>query len=497
MRNIFFFILTIIASIYSSAQTIVPDKNPQQINQVLKEILSDEGFKTASFAFLAIDLETNKIVAEYHPDMALIPASTLKLISTSTALELLGPNYQFKTTLEYSGKLNKEDGFLQGNIYIKGGGDPCLGSKYFDSTKSKAFLKDWTKSIQNLGIDSISGGIIADAHIYSWDIIPQAWSWNNMGNYFGAGPCGLSIYDNYYTIYFNTGGFNNLSEIKTVIPHIPDIEFDNQAIADHISYDNTNIFGAPYCNKRYIRGSMPMNKKMFAVKGSIPDPAYIASVQLDSALKAKGIHIVEKASTIRRIFYNKHVVDTNERTPIIITRSPLLKDIITQTNTHSINLFAEHCLIESGRQMGALPQTEIAIDSLISFWQKRGMDTQGLSIYDGSGLSLKNAITPRQQVFILSYMKNQSKNFTAFYQSLAVAGKTGTLKNMFIGTRAENQIHAKSGSLDRVRTYNGYITSISGKKIAFSMLVNNFSCSQKNAKIQLEKLMLALAELKK
>jgi D-alanyl-D-alanine carboxypeptidase/D-alanyl-D-alanine-endopeptidase (penicillin-binding protein 4) len=496
MRNIFFLLLILLLNITSSAQIGDLNHNSQQIDKALKEILAYDGFKTASFAFYAVDLENGEPIAEYHRDLGLKPASTLKLLTTATALELLGPNFQFETILKYTGRIDKKQHILYGNIYIKGGGDPSLGSKYFDSTKDKTFLRNWAHAITSLGIDSITGGIIADARIFSWDIVPQAWSWNNMGNYFGAGPCGLSIYDDYYTLYFKSGANKSLSKIEKIVPNIPDIEFDNQAIADTISYDNTNIFGAPYCNKRYIRGSMPANRKSFAVKGSMPDPAFIAALQLDSILKTEGIDMGQKPTTIRRIFHEKHRVDSTHRTAFFTTRSPLLKDIIRETNTQSINLFGEHCLIESGLQMGASPQTEIALDSLISFWQQRGMNTQGLSIYDGSGLSLKNTITPRQQVFLLSYMKNHGKNYDVFYHSLAIAGRTGTLKNMFLGTAAENRIHAKSGTLDGVRTYVGYLTTTSGKEIAFSILLNNFSCKPKDARIQLEKLMLALVKLK-
>ena len=124
------------------------------------------------------------------------------------------------------------------------------------------------------------------------------------------------------------------------------------------------------------------------------------------------------------------------------------------------------------------------------------MDTDGMLVYDGSGLSHYDAFSPYQMVFLLKHMKNSS-NFSNFYNSLPIGGKTGTIKNMFIGTAAEGNIHVKSGTVNKAKAYAGYVTSASGREIAFSMMVNNFSCSSREARSQLKKLMISLADLKK
>jgi len=136
-------------------------------------------------------------------------------------------------------------------------------------------------------------------------------------------------------------------------------------------------------------------------------------------------------------------------------------------------------------------------DSVLSFWARKGIDTQGMSVYDGSGLSQYNAITPRQVVYLLKYMKLESNYFDIFYNSIPVAGKTGTLKHMFSGSIAEGKLRAKSGTVSRVKAYAGYVTSKSGREIAFSMVVNNFSCKSSETREKLEQLMIALAEFDK
>lgn len=479
-----------------TAQLRALSKKNHIVNKTLKEVVEYKPFNSAILAFYAIDLKSGEDISSWNSEKILKPGSTHKLITTASALELLGSQYTFKTKLMYSGSIDSNSNTLNGNLYIIGGGDPTLGSKYFDETKDKQFLHFWVNSIKKLGIDTIKGRVIADAQYYSLDIVPPSWSWQNMGNYFGAGPSGLSIYDNYYTVNFKTGFVGEAAKIIKLEPFISGIDFDNTVISDSITWDNTNIFGAPYSNMRSIRGTLPVNRDSFKVKGSTPDPAYLAASELEKVLKYNGI-IVEKLATTNRLLNVNSKVIMDSLIEVITIESPILSDIISQTNVHSINLFAEHCLIEAGLAMGAVPKTSIATDSIKAFWSNLGMDVSGMSIYDGSGLSHYNGFSPKQMVFLLKYMNDESKFAIEFYKSLAIGGETGTLKYMFKNTAAKGNIHAKSGTVSRAKAYAGYVTSASGREIAFSMIVNNFSCSSREARAQLEKLMISLAELDK
>jgi D-alanyl-D-alanine carboxypeptidase/D-alanyl-D-alanine-endopeptidase (penicillin-binding protein 4) len=307
----------------------------------------------------------------------------------------------------------------------------------------------------------------------------------------------LSVFDDYYTVFFNTTGkAGDTAEIAGIQPGYIQLRFDNAVTGDSISYDNANIFGAPYSKRRYMRGQLPLNKQHFGVKGSLPDPALVAALALDSSLSMVNIICGEEATTIRRLQSKNNTVPEVSK-KLFTTYSPALSEIVAQTNIHSINLFAEHCLIAAGIELGATPETLVAIDSVISFWTNKGMDTQGMSLNDGSGLSQYNAVSPRQMVFLLKYMKRNSENFDVFYNSMAIAGETGTIKNMFKGSIAEGKLRAKSGTVSRAKAYAGYVTSKSGREIAFSMVVNNFSCTSREARAKLEQLMVALAGFNK
>ncbi len=488
------FVIIANTSLISAQKTDLENADNSIIN-ALKTLKNDKTLKNAGVGFYAIDINTGEIIAELNSELALKPASTMKLVTTATALEIFGADYRFETQIYYDGEIDTVNKVLNGNIHIVGGGDPTLGSKYFRETKSKQFLNDWTKAIKDLKIDSINGSIIGDATIYSWDIVPPTWSWEDMANYFGAGACGLTVYDNRYTLHFETssriGGSTKITKIE---PTIPNLTFENTVKSANTNSDRSYIFGEPYSYSRYIRGELPAGKDDYKVKGSMPDPAYFAAYELEQNLIRTGIKISKPATTIRLLEKEGKLIKkrTNK---IHTTYSPTLIKIIEKTNLISINLFAEHLLTHIGLEKNKNGYTKDGANAIEYFWATKGMNTGGLSINDGSGLSHYNTVTPKQLVFILSYMKTKSKYSEQFYNTLPITGKSGTLKSVCKGTVAQGLIHAKSGSVRNVRCYAGYTTSYSGREIAFAMMLNNFNCSSYKAKQKLENLMIALVKL--
>jgi len=461
--------------------------------KVLNELKYDRDLRNATVGFYAIDLNTNEIIADLNSNLSMKPASTMKLFTTSAALETLGSNYRFQTKLAYTGKIDTAQNILHGNIIIIGGGDPSLGSKYFLSTANAGFIDKWIVAIKKLGIDSIDGNIISDASKYSRDMVPPTWSWEDIGNYFGAGACGLTCFDDMYTLYFKTssyvGGKTYITKIK---PEIPELQIENTVKSANTYSDNSYIYGAPYTYNRTIRGKLPRGKKDYKVKGSMPDPALFLAQELKRNLIGKGLGVRGKATTFRIL--NDSIQNFDYKL-ITITFSPNLSDIVSVLNKKSINLFAEHLLIETAIKIAGVNDTKNAANVIEGFWKLKGMNTSGMSMNDGSGLSYYNYINPQQLVFVLNYMRNKSKNFDVFYSSLPVSGKSGTLRHVCVNTSAQGKIHAKSGSIRKVRCYAGYTVSASGREIAFAMMLNNFNCSDSNARKKLEKIMIAMVDL--
>jgi len=452
------------------------------IQQQIARLQSTQGFENTSMSIAVTDNETGEILFKSEPQLSLAPASILKVVTTATALEVLGPDFRFSTTLSYSGIIKNDT--LFGDIQIIGGGDPTLGSQYFP--ENNHFMADWIESIRNKNIRVITGDLIADATIYESQMIPNTWIWEDMGNYYGAGASGISVYDNLYKIHMSS---ENLAERPTKVigidPEIPNLDLKNEVVSSNINSDQAYVFGSPLENRRIIRGTIPKNKSDFIVKASVPDPTALLANEFRKKLTANNITLTGKTK------YEKVLTTDSLSTQLSVNQSSQLRDIIRVTNHESINLFAEHFLKQLAFQKYGLGTTEDGCKFVTEFWKNKGIDMNGFFMNDGSGLSRFNAITASQMVSILNYMKIKSVYSEDFYQSLATAGN-GTL-TVFKNESFPNQcLHAKSGSMTRVRCYAGYLKTISGRQLTFAFMLNNFSCSQTEAIRKIEEVLLKI-----
>ncbi|MCB9365463.1 MAG: D-alanyl-D-alanine carboxypeptidase/D-alanyl-D-alanine-endopeptidase [Flavobacteriales bacterium] len=473
---LFFYIL------YGFSQTV------QDVRNEAVKFAADNDLKNASISFYAIDLTTNQVIAGLSPDMSLVPASTTKLITTASALEILGENTRFSTQILYTGTIDTLCKVLNGNIIIKGGGDPCLGADRY-SRHYGDFIKNWALKIKALGIDSINGRVIGDASCFTYQTTPSTWIWGDLGNYYGASPSGLSIYDNMCKVEFESGRKNGDSTFITcVVPFIPDLNIDNQVKSLDTKKDESYFYGGPFQVNRMVRGGIPLNKKGYDVKSSIPDPAMLAAFELDMEMRMMGLKLKDTYTT-RRVLETENNDETHLLTK---TYSPKLSDIVNQTNTYSINLYAEHLVNQIGLKIYKSGDPESGTTAITNFWKEKGLDVDGFYINDGSGLSRFNAITAKHLVSILKYMKT-SENYDEFYNSLPIAGKTGTIRSIGKNTFAENNLRAKSGYMTRARSYAGYVTTKSKRELAFALIVNNYNCTPYVMKQKMESLMIKLS----
>src|ERR1019366_3057410 len=163
-----------------------------------------------------------------NSNISLVPASTLKIVTTSAALTLLGNDFKFETKLQYDGIFDTLTGTINGNLYIVGGGDPTLESEYFKDEKDSLTTTDrWAELLKKKGIKKITGAVIGDASVFDDNVIPPQWIWADIGNYFGAGACGLTYHDNKYTLYFKSGATGSKAIIKKTMPFIDSLKMVN------------------------------------------------------------------------------------------------------------------------------------------------------------------------------------------------------------------------------------------------------------------------------
>ncbi len=444
--------------------------------------LSDSSMHHAAVSLCIIDADSGEIILEHNSVKSLIPASVMKLVTTAAALELLGPEYKFKTVLGYTGSLNKRSGKLKGNIIIKGGGDPALGSKYF-TEHYQDFLSVWINEIKQLGIKKIKGKVLADDSYYDFQPVPSKWLWEDIGNYYGAGAYGLSAFDNTFEIHLKTGPEGTLPVISGIIPVDYNNELSDWLISSGTS-DEGYVFAAPYSSSGWIAGTVPADMKDFILKASVADPPLLLAKMMDKRLEEEGISISEEPATIR----TEKNIPTDEIIPVKEIRSPPLSAIIEVLNHQSVNLFAEHLLKEMGKQFNNDGSTSSGLLVVEDFLRNAGIDTDGLFIEDGSGLSPLDAVTSSGLAHLLLYMRTSGKYFPEYYSSLPDAGLDGTLKNCFRDPVFLSRLKAKSGSMTRVRSYTGYFTTLSGRNMIFSIIVNNYTGPSRNVVAGIEQL---------
>lgn len=442
----------------------------------IQEWLSQENLKGASVGFYAVDLLSGEELVSQNANLSLTPASVTKIITTSAALEILGADKQFVTSLGYTGTIDTLNKVLNGDIIIKGGGDPCFGSHRFKNHYGD-FYGSWVEQIKQLGVDSVNGDIIGDASYFSGQTVPDTWIWGDLGNYYGAAVSGLSVYENMTHVSFKSGKVGEETNIIDMNPKVDGLTFENNVEGRNTSRDEAYFYGAPNQFNRTVEGGIPANRSDFKVKSSIPNPALLVASELKERLGKSGI---KSKSAI--------AVNRNLEAPLFQInkiKSPKLSEIVRLTNMHSINLYAEHLLLHLAKEKSNEVSFKSGTEVVANFLKNNGVDIKRFYLNDGSGLSRFNAYSVKHLVGILQFIKQNE----GFLNSLPIAGKSGTLKNMFKGTLAENNLTAKSGYMTRVRSYAGYATTKNNKQIAFSIIVNNYSGSAYSMKKKIEEIL--------
>ncbi|MCO5260175.1 MAG: D-alanyl-D-alanine carboxypeptidase/D-alanyl-D-alanine-endopeptidase [Crocinitomicaceae bacterium] len=483
MKNIFNKLLILTVLFFSNVVNFYA-----QETEILQKFKSFSGFKEAAIGIYAIDINTNEVIYNYQSDKLLSPASTTKLFSTAFALEELGPNYSPKTAIYYNGSIT--DSVLKGDLWIIGGGDMSLGSRYFEQQKRDTFLYYWAKAVKSSGIHKIEGNVYVDASKFGYEGTPDGWLWEDIGNYYGAHYTGAMIYDNILEYHFKTSASGNRTKLIATVPQLDALTFKNNVIASSRGGDHSYIYGSAYSYDREGRGTLPQNVADFTVKGSLPDPEFTLGQEFKRVLSECNIVVSGTASSTRVT-----PIEQPQSTwvKVLDYQGKSIAEIIKATNFESINVFAEGLMRLPLYEQNKIATTGLSSEFMQEYWKKR-LNAAFLFLNDGSGLSRSNAITAKTMSDLLVYMSH-SKYSKEYYQSLPVAGESGTLKNVAKNQDAQGLIHAKSGTMKRVKSYAGYAESKSGRRIAFAFILNNYSCSNAHATNQMELLMNELVNL--
>jgi D-alanyl-D-alanine carboxypeptidase/D-alanyl-D-alanine-endopeptidase (penicillin-binding protein 4) len=462
----------------------------ERFQTAIDQWVGDPVFTGATIGFAMLDLGTGQTVAAHQPQMMLTPASTMKIWTTAAALARFGPQHRIETHLLYDGSI--KNGILNGNLYIKGYGDPTLASSKIGQQTLDKLLDSWYEMVKKAGIKSITGDVIGDDTFFEMPPESPSWNWSDLGNYYGAGAWALNILDNEFTITFKQSkGIGSIPTILETSPKIPGLQLVNEVTSGPAgSGDNAYIYAAPYQKERIIRGTIPEGSGTFTIRGSLPNPPEQAAFLLRSYLESKGIQTAGSARAISNSFY---AADHQGGTTLIgKLESPPLIDIIKITNQDSNNIFAEALFKLLSESAGSHTHTQQGSQWIKQWLSDFKIDTTYLNIIDGSGLARTNALSAESMVRSLYYISGQPY-YQDFLSSLATPGGRGTLKNRFAKTPPGTKIMAKSGTLSRVKTYAGYLFTVDGGTYAFSIMVNQYKMNSSAMNAKMDQLLQQLA----
>lgn len=456
-------------------------RGQNRFDEAVQQLLQKPEYRHASVGILVEDLDEGDILYRLNSEHLLIPASTMKLVTTATAFRILGADYRFKTQIGYTGKISKS-GTLKGDLVVVGGADPTLGSEYFQDHYHH-FLRHWAQQIRAAGIIQVEGNLVMDPSVYDTEKVPATWIWEDIGNYYGAGPSAFTVYDNMFRITFRSPKkVGEPTKIMATWPKIEGMNIENRVRSSAENRDNAYVFGSPLDKNRVIRGTIPANRRAFTIKAAVHDPASVLAADFRKALAKNGV------------FVNGNIVfgktDPQKTEVVYVQESPTLAEIAKVLNYESVNLFAEHFLKQLAVEEKGLGTREDAIEIVQNYWKQQG-NNPAFFMEDGSGLSHFNAVSPAFFVELLRKMHTDS----AFVNSLPTAGE-GTLDRFNPDLFPGKTIQAKSGSMTRVRCYSGYLRTHAGKQLVFSIMFNHFSGSHSALIAEIETLLSEMKSLK-
>ena len=464
MKTVYLFIGLIVSSI-SFGQNM-----QTRLSGAIKALEADTQFKHAILSLYVVDSKTGNVVFDKNSQVGLAPASSQKVVTSVSAFEMLGKGYRYKTDLSYSGLV--ENDTLKGHLFITAYGDPSLGSFRWDGTSDALVMKNILAGLNAKKIRTITGSLFIDETGWETQATPRGWTWEDVGNYYGAGARGLNWHENQYDLLLKPGKKEGDNvEIINTSPELQGAVLRNELkTGKKGSGDNSIIYLPEDGLIGYVRGTVPAGNETFKVSGAMPDASLSFIKSFGDMLEAKGIKMEgrDRSGTLAS--------STRKDVPVTKTLLSILSPSFDSINywflKKSVNLYGEAFVKTISYEKTRFGATDTGISIIKNFWQERGIERSALNIIDGSGLSPANRVTTHGLVTVMQYARRQNW-FSSFYYALPEM----------------NGIKMKDGYISGVRSYTGYIKNRSGTEYTFSFIVNNFDGSPGTVREKMWKLL--------
>jgi D-alanyl-D-alanine carboxypeptidase/D-alanyl-D-alanine-endopeptidase (penicillin-binding protein 4) len=438
------------------------------------ELLGTMPTNKGEWGLLIADAESGETLYEQDADKYFVPASNMKLFTTALALAKLGPEYRFHTTLETRGTISS-DGVLNGDVALVGRGDPNLSNRKFPYELKEEFdgppqraLVQLADTLTAKGVKEISGDVIGDDSYFPRERYPNGWEIDDMVWEYGAAISAIVVNDNTVALTLTPGEQAGNPVQASLSPATPDFTVENDVLTSPVDVkSDLTLTREPGSNLVVVKGSLPAKSSSRKLVLAIEEPAQHAAAILKQLLEARGI----KVAGVARARHDRPELSGD---PIVLAEhvSVPLGDAVKLINKISQNLHTEMLLRTVARQNGMWATTDDLMKPPADFYAEAGIALGDVIQTDASGLSRHDLVTPRAIVTLLSFAQKQTW-FAPYYASLPVAGADGTLEDRMKNTPAAGRIHAKTGSVEHVRTLSGFAETPGGRRLIFSFLSNN------------------------
>lgn len=398
--------------------------------------LAMPGLEGASVGFCLLNSDGTPLHESPRSRIALAPASALKAVTTATALEFLGPDFRFRTSLLAAASAPDAAGSLAGPLVLTGSGDPTL---------TAADLRAMAGKIASMGVKSVTGGVLADASVFPHDPTSEHWNWGDIGNAYGTGAYGLNLDRNVMTVRIAPGAEEGAPTTLTGhAPTLPDLVWHNHTLTGPPgSGDGVVVYSEPYGRRITLRGTVPPGPE-FTVRAAFPDPPALAAATLREALGNLGIRMEDSPAA---------AVDASHE--LLVHESAPLPEIIAHCHRVSDNLEAQCLFLTLGKSTGLVPAAAIQ-----SHWLSRGATPVAWRLIDGSGLARANCIRPLDLARIL-HLASQSPHGPLFLETLSPSH--------------DGRVRSKLGAMSGVRSDAGFIRMPDGSQLTFALIANSLT----------------------
>lgn len=475
-----------------------------QVEQILERPAARRAFWGVQF----IDLDSGEVVYQHDEEKLFVPASNAKLFSTALALARLGPDRRFATKL-VAGEPLTAGGAIQGDLLLVGGADPNFSSRIVPYNSKAEYGDDPLEPIRRLakqayerGLRKVGGNIVGDDSRFVWTPYPEGWSLEDSTWSYGAPVSALSFNDNRIEVLVRPGSGAGQPAMLRLEPSVDYYAVRNmtRTAAARTAARALSIELKPDQKAMRLWGDISIRSPGRELSIAVDDPALFAAMALKQELKKLGVEVAGAPAA-------KHhdvaaVPDLKGGPPVALQPYPLelasiesapLREIIKITNKTSQNLHAEMLLREVGYSLRGVGSHEAGIEEMRTFLKEAGLSPWEFFLSDASGLSRKDLVSPAATVKLLRHMW-RSPLRDAYVESLATGGEDGTLDWRFSRSAAKSRISAKTGTLSHITALSGYATTLDGRRLAFSVFVNNFGVSTSYIRNLVDEIVVAAVE---